>query len=568
MNVLTGPAKALRNLRRVRQIAGVLVKHGLSDIAERLSLRSYMPFFGKGRQAEKLPLADRVTDVLQELGPTFVKLGQMLSQRPDILPPDFVKSFRRLQDKVKPFPVDQARAMAERSLAGSLDELYVDFSAQPLASGSIAQVHAARLPDGTPVVVKIRRPGIEEEMKADLSLMRQLAIVAQGQMPELEVYQPVELVEEFARGLLKELDFNAEGSAITKFGEFFADDPRIVVPKVIWRLTTRDVATLTKLSGISLSDSEALEAAGFDRKKFATLMAECFMRQFFELGTFHGDPHPGNLLLIDGEKLGLLDFGAVGHLSNEMITELGAIMYAFTTRDIDMLINVYEEIGVVGDSLNRGALAADIQDFFDRYYGLPADRISFAKAFSDVVEMARRHDARLPRELVVFGRVLVSGMSSVQMVDPEVKVSEILGGYVKRLMLKKLSPHELGRTGARMSYSLVSLVRHLPEDARSIMRKLRRGELSFRFQHSGLEAFTTEIDRASNRLAFSVVIAAIIIGSSSVMAMDVGPRWGALDFLGLGDVPIMGFMGFLLAGIMGLGLAWSIFRSGALSGRH
>jgi len=566
MSMIAGAGSALRNLRRVQQIAGVLVKNGLADIAQRLNI-GRIPFFGRGREAKKLPLSERFADTLQDLGPTFVKLGQMLSQRPDIVPPEYIKALRKLQDKVKPFPVDRAKQMAAEALGSPLEELYAEFSPEPLASGSIAQVHTARLKDGREVVVKIRRPGIEDEMKADLSIMRYLAALAEARIPEIRVYQPVELVEEFARSLLRELDFNAEGSAIAKFAEFFKDDKRVIVPQVIWSRTTREVITLSKLKGTPLSDTDAIAASGLDRKRFATLMAECFMRQFFELGTFHGDPHPGNLLLIDGGKLGLLDFGAVGHLSNEMITELAALVYAFSMRDIEMLINVYEEIGVVGDDVNRQAFSSDIHDFFDRYYGLPADRIHFAKAFTEIVEMARRHNARLPRELVIFGRVLVSGLSSVQAIDPEVKVSEILGSYVKRLMVKKFSAGELGRTSARMAYSLVSLVRHLPEDARSIVRKLRQGRMQFEFRHSGLEGFASELDRASNRLAFSVVIASIIIGSSWIMGAKVGPSWGALSVFGLGDVPILGLVGFLLAGVMGMLLAWSIFRSGALSGR-
>ncbi len=568
MSLIGDTRSTIRNLSRLRQIAVVLVKHGFADLIERMDLRRFVPVLGRRKpKAQRQPLAERAAEALQELGATYVKLGQQLSQRPDILPEEWIRAFTRLQDRVKPFPDEEARGVLELALKGAAEERFKEFETSPMASGSIAQVHAARLADGREVVVKIRRPGIAKEMKSDLALIAQLAALAERHMPELKVYRPVELVEEFGRSLERELDFIAEAASLTQFGKNFRDDPNVVVPEVIWSHTESNCLTLTRIRGVPLSDMKAVEASGADKGKLARIIAECFLKQFFEHGLFHADPHPGNLVVMEGDRLGLIDFGAVGHLSDETSSELAAIMFALSTGDVSLIASVYEELGVLDDSASeRGTMLADFQGFFDRFYGLPSDRIDIRRAFSDGVTIARRHNAHLPRELVLFGRAFVSALSTVQMLDPSISIADIIRPYVRRLLVSRLSPERVGRMGARTSYHLMNFLRNLPADMRSIIRKLRHGRLRFEFMHEGLEGLTTEVDRASNRIAFSVVIASIVIGSSYVMTGDVGPTWSALDFAGLGQVPILGLVGYLFAGVMGLGLAWSIYRSGKLKG--
>jgi len=566
--LLGGPRSTIRNLARLRQIAVILARHGFADLIERMNLRRFVPVLGMRKpRAELRPLPERAAEALQDLGATWVKLGQQLSQRPDILSEEWTRPLARLQDRVKPFPDEEARAILEAALEAPAEERFREFEASPMASGSIAQVHAAVLPDGREVVVKIRRPGIEKEMRADLALMAQLAALAERHMPELRIYRPVEIVEEFARSLERELDFVAEAAALSQFERAFRHDADVVVPEVIWSHTESDCLTLTRIRGVPLSNMEEVERSGADKKRLARTMADCFLKQFFESGLFHADPHPGNLVVMEGDRLGLIDFGAVGHLSDETASELTAIMFALSTSDVSLIASVYEELGVLEDSgAERGTMLADFQDFFDRFYGLPADRVDIRRAFTDGVDIARRHNARLPRELVLFGRAFVSGLSTVQMLDPTISIAEIIRPYLRRLMASRLSPERVGRLGARTSYHLLNLFRNLPGDARTIIRKLRQGRLRFEFMHEGLEGFTAEMDRASNRLSFSVVIASIVIGSSYIMGGDVGPKWPALDFVGLGGVPILGLVGYLVAGVMGLGLAWSIYRSGKLKG--
>jgi ubiquinone biosynthesis protein len=558
-------AGKLDALRRFRHIATALVRYGFADLAERLNIRGRVPVLRRrAPEVDRLPLPERTADLLQELGPTFVKLGQMLSMRPDILPEDFTAAFTRLQDRVRPFPEEKARAIIEESLGAKIEDLFDEFEMAPLASGSIAQVHNARLSGGRGVVVKVRRPGIESQIKGDLALLRQLAEMIERHVPEYRVYRPVEIVEEFGRSITRELDLAAEAGATAKFAGFFATDQCVAVPEIVWSHTRGNVLTMTRLKGTPLSDMDALDAEGVDRKKLAGVVADCFLRQFFEYGMFHGDPHPGNLLALGDDRLGLIDFGAVGHLTDEMISELTAALYAVSTGDVALVASVYEEIGVLDETPNRGALLADLQEIFDRYYGLPADRMDIRQVFSDMTAVARQHNARLPRELVIFGRALVTSLSVVQKLDPDVKISELVKPYVRRLVLTRLKPESLSRAGARSGYHILSLVRNLPGDLRSIVRKLRAGKLRIEFRHEGLEDFASELDRASNRLAFSVVTGAIIIGSSYVMSSKIGPTSDFLWIVGLDDVPLLGLVGFLIAGVMGLGLMWSIYRSGKL----
>lgn len=560
------PLRGLRNLRRLRQIAGVFARHGFGWLVDSMRLRRFVPLLRKRAAAGPADTAQRAATALQELGPTFVKLGQALSMRPDIVPESFALAFKRLQDDVAPFPAEQARGIIEASLGKGPEALFDFFEPEPVASGSIAQVHLGRLTDGRAVAVKIRRPGIEREIAADLDIMRHLAQVAERHIEEMRIYRPVEIVEELARMLSRELDLAAEAASTERFALAFKDDPEVVTPEVVWGLSGGEVLTLTRLEGVKLSDPEAPRLAGTDGKTLARRLADCFMKQFFTLGLFHADPHPGNLLALPGGRIGLLDFGAVGCLSDETATQLAAAVYALGKGDVEFLAGVYEEIGVFGANVERPLLLSDLQEMMLRYRGVPAGRLDVRKVFSEAVAVARRHGARLPRELVLFGKALVSVLSVAQMLDPELRPDELLRPYMRRLVLGRFSPSAAASFAARTAYHLGNLAKSFPADARAILRDLRRGRMRFAFRHEGLEDIAGEIDRALGRLAFAVVVGSIVIGSSFVIGAGVGPKWPWLERIGLGDVSLLGLAGFVIAGVLGIGLAWGIYRSGRLEG--
>ena len=563
---ILGLARTYRSLRRLKDIVVVLTRHGYGSLVERLHLGGYAPVLSRltGAAAgdeEVLPISapERLVRVLQDLGPTFVKFGQLLATRPDIVPESYVEALAALQDRVAPFSSEEARAIIEKRLGRPIGEVFARFEEQPAASGSLAQVHFGELADGRRVAVKVKRPDAERLALADLDLLMSLAELAEKHLPELQRFRPRMIVEEFGRNLRREVDFLTEASAMGKFAKFFGPDSRVRVPAVCWELSGQDLLVMERMDGERLSDLAALRRAGRDLPALAGVISQAFMRQFFEFGSFHADPHAGNMLLMADGRVALLDFGAVGHLSPELKGQLATTLMALVRGDLDLIISVYTDIGLFSESADLAGIRLDLLELLDRYYGVPASRIDMGTVFSDLVRLARRHDVQLPRDFVMLGRafVLVSGL--MRQLDPEINVAEAVRPYAERLLLQRLDPRNLLKRAGANLYYLGSFLHSLPRDLRMLMKKAQAGRLALTFRHEGLEHLARELDRSSNRISFALIIAAVIVGSSLIMGFKLGPKlWG------YPDISVLGLVGYLFAGFMGLGLAWSIYRSGKL----
>jgi ubiquinone biosynthesis protein len=366
------------------------------------------------------------------------------------------------------------------------------------------------------------------------------------------------LVEEFGRSIRRELDFVAEGATLARFNELFAGDEAVRVPRVHWDLTGRDVLVMERLDGVRLTDRERLRESGTDLAALGERVAKCFMRQFFEFGLFHADPHPGNVLVLEGGRLGLLDLGAAGHLTERMRGQLALTLLALSRGEIELILDVYAEIGVFPEDVEPRDLAPDVQDLIDRYYGVPAGRIDMRAAFEDAVRLAQRRAVVLPREFVMLGRSFVLASAVVQDLAPDYDLASAVRPYVRRLIAGQLRPRSLLRRTGLALYDLVGLVRSLPRDLRDIVRKVRAGHLAVTLRHAGLDELAREIDRASNRLAFAIVIASVVVGSALLLSNEIGPTIRVLQT----DLSAVGLAGFLFAGALGLILAWGIWRSG------
>jgi ubiquinone biosynthesis protein len=554
-----------RNLGRLGHVARVLTKHGFGWLAVRLHLDRFVPFRRRllghrlgTDEAVGPSMAARVARVMEELGPTYVKLGQVLGSRADLMPPAFVEEFRKLVDRVRPFPTEDARAEIVRQLGGPVEQFFDDFGAQPFAAGSIGQAYYARTKDGRPVVVKVRRPGIRDLLEADIDILTRLAELADRYVPEYRVLRPVVMVEEFATTVRREIDFIAEASNTERFREALADSPNVRVPHVLWNLTGSGVLTLERLDGVPIYDAAAMAAAGADRKALAAALTDCFLRQYFEMGLFHADPHAGNLIVQAPNVLGILDFGQVGRMSDTMRARLGTALVAALRRDFDIVLDVFDDLDALPDEVDGDRLKADLAGLVDKFSGIPLKRLRVKDVFEEITSVTRRHRVLLPRDFVLLGKSLVTMGGVALDLDPEVSIVEIVRPRIRSLVAEKLSPKRLVQQGMTSAYHLMSLAEQGPRSLRQLARKIMRGRLQIVFRHDNLDRFITELDRSSNRIAFAVIVASIIMGSAWLMQTHVKPLIPGTD------TPLLGTLGFIVAGLLGIWLVVAILRSGRL----
>ena len=572
-------ARTRQQMRRIAPILQVLIRHGFGHVVQAMTQRRLLPAsLGWGRSKrvtaegrEAISAARRLVMALEELGPTFVKLGQMLSTRADLLPDSYLREFRKLTERVAPFDTRVAREIVEGELGGSVDAVFASFEAEPVASGSIAQVHHAVLRDGATVAVKVKRPGIEDTILADLDLLELVASQLE-RLDDLKPFRPVMLVEEFRRSLQRELDFVAEAALTTKIGESLKDDERICIPRVHWEYTTARVLTLERLEGTSLNDREGIAALDVDRAALARDLAEVFLEQFFKIGLFHADPHPGNILIRKDGRISLVDFGMTGRLDSEVRRGLATSFIALMARDLDIIVDVYMEIGAVPDDVDRAALKADVHDVLDKYYGIPVVSVDLQRCFSDMMRVARTHGVLLPRDFVLLGKSFVTMVMIARELDPSFDLAAVARPYARSLAADKISPKHVGQDVLSQGWFLAQTLRQLPRDVRRFSRKLLAGNLRFGVDVSEFDGVVQELDKATNRLAFSLIVSAIVIGSSVLLHAHVRPHVedilpsGMARFVAanMPQMSVLGLAGFLFAGVLGMLLAVAIWRSGRM----
>lgn len=561
-------------MRRLQTIVGVLTHHGFGHLVDSLQLHRYVPLpkrwrRGKpsGAMLEAGPdanLGRRIARVCEDLGPTFVKLGQILSTRPDLVPPDVINELVKLQDKVPPFPSDEARQIIASDLGSPVEECFAEFAAEPFASGSIAQVYRARTkPDGqTPgqsVVVKVKRPGIEDTVRLDMSILRWISEVAERFSPELMVLKPRMIVEEFERTMLRELDFINEAATIGHFGDAMGRDPHFRIPVIHWELTGPSVLTLEEIHGVSLQKLLAQDIPEVDRKKLAERIATGFLKQYFEMGFFHGDPHPGNILIQPPATVGLIDFGLTGRMDDAMIGHLVMALFGALNKEPEIIVEVLADMNLLGDDTDRARLRREFLQLIEKYYGLPLYRFDMQVQFFEIMDLVRRNNVVLPREFVLFGKSLVAVGGICMQLDPELDQIALIKPRLFRLLAERLAPARLLKSAAISGWHVMNLLRSLPSQLRDVARRMSRGRWQVNIRHQNLDSLGNEIDRASNRLGFAVIIAAVIIGSSWILTNGDGTLAGTIS------LQTLGVIGYVVAGVMGVWLAVAILRSGKLS---
>ncbi len=550
--------KTVRNLKRYRQIVGVLVKYGFGHILDRIDLRSrlhlgHKPVEPATDSVAKLTVEVRIRRVMEELGPTFVKLGQVLSTRPFLIPYNLLVELTRLQDNVEPFAFDQVREVIESELGGTIEELYDDFDPIPIASASLAQVHCAKTKDGRKVAVKVQRPGIKPIIDADMDILRDLARLLDRYVPELQQFDPVGLVSELAKTTRRELDFRSEARHLEIFGEDFADDQSVKVPELFADLSGAKVLTAEFIDGIKISERDRLLAAGFDLPAIVRKGGESVFKQIFENGFFHADPHPGNLFITPEGKIAAVDYGMVGRLSGRAVDELGNLLVAAFAGDTVTIGRELLNMDLIDDRVNLRTFEADLTDLFYRYRRLPLSRVNMRAIITDVFTVVSEYKIRLPSDFMMLAKTLVTYEEVARALDPDYDMVEALAPYVKQLTKARFDPGRVAKSISRGIGDIREIINVLPFELRRIVRKLRRGDLIVPLEHRGLEALINEIDRSSNRLSFALIIAALIVGSSLLVRAEVGVK--------VFDIPLVGLLGFLFAGVLGIWLVIGILRS-------
>lgn len=567
MSLVTLP-KTVRTFARLRVIAQVLSRHGFGHFVERLQLGRYLRSVSRLRRGKPTeepevdPLAAigaRLVRVCEELGPTFVKLGQMASARPDILPSQVLAQLERLQDDVSPFPSEQARRIFHGDTGATVAEAFREFTDKPFASGSIGQVHRAVTADGQDVVVKIKRPGIDTIVQLDIYVLQWMADRAESLFPELRPYRPKMLVDEFAQTIRQELDFINEASATSRFYDAFEKDPHIRTPQVRWDLTGPQVLTLEFMDGIRLRDALDSRRHDCDHKALARNLAECFLRQFFDLGLFHADPHPGNMLIQPPSQITLFDFGMVGRVDDELAGHLVVGIIGAIKQEADVMVDVLADLGVLGRETDRRMLARDLRALLDKYHGLPLRRMDLATIFKELIEAVRRNDVALPRDFVRMFKSLATVSGVVLQLDPELNLVDLMRPKISSMIRDRLSSRRLLKVAGLSAWHIASILRDAPRLVRDLMRGIGRGQFQINIKHENLDYLANELDRSSNRIAFSLLAASTMLGSSILLNIEANEV--------IFGIPIryLGFVGYALTFFMVTWLIIAILRSGKMS---
>ena len=509
---------------RYLQGAEVLSRHGLGFLVGVAGLERWVPFHRGllGHERRDLPYTkpEHVRLALEQLGPVFVKLGQVLSTRPDLLPEGYQLELARLQDDAPPVPGDVIRDLVREELGCEAEEAFAFFDFVPLASASIGQAHAARLLDGTEVVVKVRRPGVVEQVNEDLEILGDLAARAGRRWEAAADYDLVGLVEEFAATLLGELDYLQEGRNVERIAENFAGDPEVHIPRVFWKTTTSAILTLERIHGVKVSDAAGLQEADIDRRLLARRATQIACKMIFEDGFFHADPHPGNLFIEPGGRIGLIDFGMVGEVDDTLRRQLADLLLALTRSDPNRLTSAVLDMAVARGEVDRLSLRRDLAAVLERYSGHPIGEIPVGPLISEVMVALRRERLQLSRELALLLKMLVMTEGMGVMLDPEFRLGEVLGPYAEQLVAERFSPgataHRLKQTGM----DLAELGLEIREQLRRVLSLLERGGFDVHLRADELAPLVTRAVRAANRVVVGLVAAALIEGVAELVAAD------------------------------------------------
>lgn len=543
----------IRHAGRFTDIGLILLKYGFDDVVHRLELPGKLLLRRVSRVGEELTTAERLRKTLEELGPTFVKLGQVFSMRSDLLPAEWVFELRKLHDHVPPVPFDRMKGHLESNLRRPLAEVFVHFEEQPMAAASLAQVHRAVLREGRQAVaVKIQRPNIRADIDGDIAMMEWLATRLNNHFDAAAMVDLPQLVREFRRTLLRELDYTREARHMAIFRANFADDPMVHIPELFGEHCSSKMLVMELIDGVKLH-REAFEDEG-QRKELSRLGLRVVAKQVLVDGFFHADPHPGNLLIRDGRILCMLDSGMVGRLTRETRFKLTELIQATVEKDVDRLLDTLINLTDGYDRVDRRSLERDLLDLLDSYHSVPLAELNLGAFLAEITDALRENGLRLPQNLAVMIKALITSEGVARELDPDLNVIQELRPIVRQLMIEQRRPENIWRGVRRNLTQVLTLQRQLPSRLGQISRKLEKGELTVRFRHENLQGLHHTLEDIASRLTVAIIVGSIVIGSSLIVTAGVGPMMFGL--------PALGVIGYLISALLGLWIVVNILRAG------
>jgi len=547
-----------RSLGRLSEIAQVMVRHGFGYFFEAHKLTDLIPGRQSGPPPDVSQRGRHLREVLDELGPTFVKFGQLLSTRPDVVPPDIIAELRGLQDDVRPFPFEQAERVIEEELGNSIERLFLEFEREPVAAASIGQVHRAVLPNGKRVAVKVQRPGAPRQIEADLNLMYQAARLVKERVRALDFVDARQLVDEFARQIRQELDYRLEGRNAQAFHRDFAGDPKVHVPRVYWSYTRARVLTLEWLDGTQLADVDLLPLTLEERRELAYRITETWMTMIFRHGFFHGDPHPANILVLEeAGAIGLVDFGAVGKLTDDDMSKLTRLFIDAAAENVDVLPKRLADLGVRYPREREAEFLAELREIYYRYYGASLSEIDPIQVIREAFQLIYSMNLQLPSRFLLLDRSIATLGSVGVELYPDFNVFEVARPYARGLLLERFTPQRVARRAQRDAFRYAQVFAEAPFQWHDFMEQVRDGQVEVGFVHKGLDDFLEQTQRVFNRLVIALIVVGGLIGSSLIGVFATGGP----HVLG---VNVLSVAGFALSTVLGLWLLWGVVRSGRL----
>ncbi len=557
--------RVYKNLNRVRHIVNVFIKHGFGQFIEQLNLHRVLPFRKRVKilgippvMAHSIP--ERLRLAFGELGPSFIKLAQLLASRPDLITKPYADEFKKLQDEVPPFPFEDVIRIIREDMGVDPAEIFESIDEKPIAAASIAQVHFATLTDGSPVVIKIQRPGIPELIETDISILRTITSLMVRYMPETEFFNPKGIVEEFSRTITKELDFTEEAKNMCRFRRNFQNNPNIHIPRLYPELVSKRMIVMERIEGVRIDNIEAIDKMGLDRAELARVGIDAYFKMFLEDGFFHADPHPGNIFVMPDGRIGLLDFGIVGWLTPDIMESIASALIALVKKDFDALVDQYINLGLVTEEVDietfRREFKNDIKDFLIPMYDMTISEINIAQYLDTLLHIAIKHKLKIPSDLLLLNKCMLILDSIGRELDPNFNFISIAEPYASKLIRSRYHPQRVYERIQKELVEISNFTTTTPRQLRILLRKALKDELHVKMTPIGLDKLIRDIDRSTNRLAFSIVVAAIILSSSILTLSGAGGK--------VFDIPFLGLTGFIMAFVLGFWLLISIIRSGRL----